>query len=777
MEKIEQVEKLQALVILDTYSNRYKPLSIDKAECLLTIMGRPLIDYTLEFLMRNKVEEVVLFCKTPEHHRQIQEYLNKSKWKKQADIHLYYNTDCQSVGDAIREIDRLFQTKRTNFLLLTSPGIIANNIKLEPHLKAHKERSERDKHILMTVMCIDNRNDVHLDNYALTSKSDTVLISNANNCIVHYEEASSKKHVQIPLNVMETLTSMDSRPSGTVFIPKPASTLKFQSSLLETKIYICNSYVPHMFTDNFDAQNMSDFIRNIITDDISGYTIHVDKFARTFGSYLAVVDSLNAYYFAAMKLLQLINAFKMNPFAGDQINYLNLSLNVFYDQSSVQMARDVNLKRNLFIDKASRIGAATELLNCYIGKNCKIGSNVRLENSIVLDGTTIGDNCSVNACIIAGDVVLGDGCRLSENSIFSFGCVVKSGTVFDKPGLYYVACDDDGMSDDDDDEASLEESAVNGGELKPNFVRYVESRDSNYGEDEISEFSERDDLSDYSNESGEGKKSERECAADMRQFYVWKIKKSRDVSEDFFAEEDEDSNFSESEDTETEDEDEEECVVDDESSGEEEEDSKPSKATGLHVQSTEDELEFLKEVIAVLTDGIKKNLQVDDMVTEINSAKNANFLNIKDVYFYLAKALVEFPVKSKSTLSANADKETYFQLAKMCLEKFKGVVKTYYFEAASAKSQLLDAVQEFFASNAENKTLLSTYPKLLHFLCQDYDMDEESNSLLEDEDILEWFGQKKKSVKGDAQKKALSEIEKFIEWLHEDDEDDDSDDE
>lgn len=71
-----QQEKLQAIVLLDSYSNKYEPLSTSTAECLLPLIGgKTLLDANIEYLIENQVEEIYLFC--TRHHQQIRNYIEE----------------------------------------------------------------------------------------------------------------------------------------------------------------------------------------------------------------------------------------------------------------------------------------------------------------------------------------------------------------------------------------------------------------------------------------------------------------------------------------------------------------------------------------------------------------------------------------------------------------------------------------------------------------------------------------------------------------------------
>jgi choline kinase len=74
-------------------------------QVLLPLANVPMIDYTLEWLASAGVEEVLVFCCA--HARQIQAYIEGSKWKKQPNFVVtpIVSHNCMSVGEALRLID------------------------------------------------------------------------------------------------------------------------------------------------------------------------------------------------------------------------------------------------------------------------------------------------------------------------------------------------------------------------------------------------------------------------------------------------------------------------------------------------------------------------------------------------------------------------------------------------------------------------------------------------------------------------------------------------
>jgi translation initiation factor eIF-2B subunit epsilon len=69
----EREEPLQAVVFADSFETRFLPFTLETPRCLLPLANTPLIEYTLEFLGGQGVEEVYLYCGNGTD--QVEEYL------------------------------------------------------------------------------------------------------------------------------------------------------------------------------------------------------------------------------------------------------------------------------------------------------------------------------------------------------------------------------------------------------------------------------------------------------------------------------------------------------------------------------------------------------------------------------------------------------------------------------------------------------------------------------------------------------------------------------
>jgi len=299
---LQQQEKLIALLLLESYSESLKPLNVKRAECLLPLVGeKTLLDNNIEYLIENKVEEIYLFCTN--HHQQIKAHVEERKWKKKCEIHFLYNLTCQNIGDAMREIDAKNLISST-FILITASAVLSN-VNLGEHLELHKQLSKLDKNAVMTMIMEDRLTDLSYefnqnDAASLVNKSNTLVIHNGSNRVLHYDQQPSTnsssekpaKYLKLPADLFQNAYHSSKQLSGNLVRPSAENKksekkigiqslnndltiesiqhlkqIQHRNDLTEAQIYLCSPYVLHMFTDNFDYGTMLDFVRGVLVDE------------------------------------------------------------------------------------------------------------------------------------------------------------------------------------------------------------------------------------------------------------------------------------------------------------------------------------------------------------------------------------------------------------------------------------------------------------------------------------------------------------------------------
>ena len=101
-------ELLTAVVVADNYSTSFNPVTPELPHCLQSLAGRPLLDFTLEWLLHNGLTEVILYLSSAP--AKVKAWLKSSRWSQDSSsrplkITTIVNEDSASLGDACRDLD------------------------------------------------------------------------------------------------------------------------------------------------------------------------------------------------------------------------------------------------------------------------------------------------------------------------------------------------------------------------------------------------------------------------------------------------------------------------------------------------------------------------------------------------------------------------------------------------------------------------------------------------------------------------------------------------
>jgi len=104
-------DALQAVVIADSFQDRFKPFTLEKPRCLLPLVNIPVIEYTLEFLASNGVQEVFIYCGA--HSEAVESFiLGHKRWSPTSALSPFSSlefirvSDATSIGDFLRDLDK-----------------------------------------------------------------------------------------------------------------------------------------------------------------------------------------------------------------------------------------------------------------------------------------------------------------------------------------------------------------------------------------------------------------------------------------------------------------------------------------------------------------------------------------------------------------------------------------------------------------------------------------------------------------------------------------------
>ncbi|PNF27949.1 hypothetical protein B7P43_G16441 [Cryptotermes secundus] len=186
-----------------------------------------------------------------------------------------------------------------------------------------------------------------------------------------------------------------------------------------------------------------------------------------------------------------------------------------------------------------------------------------------------------------------------------------------------------------------------------------------------------------------------------------------------------------------------------------EEDLSASSEMSDHASPVPDDIHlFFSEVMDSLTRGYDDKLHPDNLILEINSSRYAYNVSVREVNYFVVKALLSLPIQAQS---ADSGLKYVMEFSKMLRDLFP--ILQNYVRNSDAQDDCLQALEDMAAST---DTVCEGLLKLLHLL---YDKD-----ILGEDAILKWYNSDDKSSTAAALRK---QVAPFIKWLEEADEESD----
>jgi translation initiation factor eIF-2B subunit epsilon len=366
--------KLQAVILADAIfggggdggrscsgiSFGLQPLSKQVPQILCPLNNVPLLDYIMEFLASNLVEQVIVITAADHKSQHLEEYLsakqqNGKKSSQKSSCSFWWNDrgggnlevlllkdpSLQNAGDALRELYKrnLVRTptdrrdRHRPFVLVQ--GNVVSNVDLADAMAAHRLRNQHDASSLMTTILATTatRTDrpsivpptTHLTvglveaaaaaaattttttpSPATTGASDrhhtTSAVTTDGYRIFCYDTRQSHT-TQVPCSFL--LRAQGPSPGG----PRQGGGLCLRQDLYDTGIYVCSPDILGKFEDEFDYLHIEeDFIANSVSEEEEGLQtrIHahvVDPSNGNSRCYAAKITDFASYHAVSRDLL------------------------------------------------------------------------------------------------------------------------------------------------------------------------------------------------------------------------------------------------------------------------------------------------------------------------------------------------------------------------------------------------------------------------------------------------------------------------------------------
>lgn len=423
---------LQAVVFADSFTETFRPITLDLPKVLLPLANVPMLEYSLEFLAASGVQEVLLFCTS--HSARIERFIHsESQVAKRLNVQCIASPTCGTAGDALRELDRRQLVQSNPFVLMS--GDVVANVDLRTIIVEHQRRQRMDANCIMTSVFKELRPSCTTS--VRPVDTDLVVgIDAATSQLVLYDDAPTSSRLRLP----------------TLFLDQHAQ-LAVRRDLLDCYLDVCSLDVLVKFAEDFDYQDVR---RDFLHNEVQNYEVGKTFFAKVVTEdFAARVMDPRTYAGVSWAILQRW-VFPMVPDANylGRVSHYAYVRGMRYKDAHVTLARTCEVQRECLLGTGTTIGDQTRVLQSVIGTDCTIGHHVVIEGSFVWSNVIVEDNAVVTRAILCDNVVIKRGAVIGEGCILSFGVVIgEDFTVkpFTKVTKSVGKMEPDGFGSDDED--------------------------------------------------------------------------------------------------------------------------------------------------------------------------------------------------------------------------------------------------------------------------------------------------------------------------------------
>lgn len=454
---------LQAVLLADSFAQKFRPITLERPKVLLPLVNIPMIDYTLEWLASAGVEEVFVFCCA--HASQVTNYLDKSDWRSQPSFKVVpiESHDCVSAGDALRYIDQA-NVVRGDFVLIS--GDTVSNMSLKEVLQEHKDRRKSDKLAVMTMVLKRSKPSPVTHQTRLGNDELLLAIDPDSKQLVYYDDGhSSNLQRGCSRNVVLDRSIYTERQS-----------IRLCNDLQDCYIDICSPEVLLLFTDNFDYQQIRrDFLKGLLSDEITGNKIFTYEIS---SEYAARIDNLRSYDSVSKDIIHRWT-YPIVPdirFAGKNIGLKIERCNV-YKENGVVLPRSACIGPATVLGEGTIVGENCTIQNSVIGRGCTIGKNVTIDGSYIWNNVAIHENAHIRYAIVCDGTVVKSGAVIEAGSVLSFNVVI--GQNFTVPAYSKISLIPQPTEEDSSDEELEYVEAASGTSESPPKPIQVENGATN----------------------------------------------------------------------------------------------------------------------------------------------------------------------------------------------------------------------------------------------------------------------------------------------------------
>jgi translation initiation factor eIF-2B subunit epsilon len=409
----EDEEKQQAVLLADSFTDSFRPLSYEMPKVLCPVVNVPMIDYVMELLASNGVEEVIVFCVN--HAEELAKYISQSKWSNHMDVRCITSGNCLSAGDALRELDQMGIVRCDPFVLIS--GDVISNIDIRGVIRAHREAKAKDQSKIMT-MCFKEANAAGssmrpvLEDLVVGLDADTQQV-------LLFDNNMESRNVVIPSTLLSDQVT--------------GANVDLRCDLHDCGIDVCSPEVLMLMSDNFDYQDLR---QHFVANEVANVELGNKIMAHVVGKreYCTKISDFRLYAAASFDIMRrwsypIVPDNPPSAFIDPTLEPISYQFvrGCIYRHRNLTLPRSVHLGMCSTVGNNVTVGENAFIEGSVLGPEVSVGSGARVVNSYVWSGGKVEQGASVEGSVIGQGAVVGEGAHISRGCVLGRGVIVGKG--------------------------------------------------------------------------------------------------------------------------------------------------------------------------------------------------------------------------------------------------------------------------------------------------------------------------------------------------------------
>jgi translation initiation factor eIF-2B subunit epsilon len=434
-------QPLQAVLLADSFTNSFRPLSLDRPKVLSPLNNVPMINYALDFLCGAGVEQVFVVCTSDAVERHVAEFPELRPASTMV-IQAIKDSSLTNAGDALREMDKRNLIQSDPFVLMF--GDTVTNANLSEAILAHKERRRTDSSAIMTILFKPVGSNGRMRYSPLRSTTEDLIVGldpTQSNRILVYHDSSQDKTSRVPCSFFQSHPAIDLR-----------------SDLLDIGLDLCSPDVLARLADEFDYRDLRrQFVANSVAEEEEGLQNRMHAHLLRDHEYAARVTDLDVYASVSIDLLRRfcypIVPDQQQPTNSDGTGHRNrMQRHYVYQECSgkTRLARSCRIIGPALMGQSCWIGEGAIVQSSILGHHCRLDDSAVLIHSHLWDGVLVEQGAKISYSVLGGGVIIRKGAVVNRGCVIGAGVVIGSGCVV--PEFSRLTLKEDAENDDFDDD-------------------------------------------------------------------------------------------------------------------------------------------------------------------------------------------------------------------------------------------------------------------------------------------------------------------------------------